>query len=64
MSLYYDAARGRWVVQWADEGKRRSRRFVDEAEARMFADSVGAPGTGRSANPAAAAPASTPRRPA
>lgn len=42
MSLYYDTARGRWVVQWADEAKRRSRRFVDEAEARTFADSVGA----------------------
>src|SRR5919112_1882055 len=44
MSLYYDAARGRWVVQWTDEGKRRSRRFADEADAQMFADSVGAAG--------------------
>ena len=44
MSLYYDTARGRWVVQWTDEGKRRSRRFVDEAEARKFADTVGAAG--------------------
>jgi hypothetical protein len=44
MGIYYESDRRRWVVRWTEDGKRRVRRFADEAEAHEFATSVGAPG--------------------
>src|SRR5918995_784761 len=44
MSVQYDHSRRRYVVRWFKGGKRRVRRFVDEAEARVFAASVYPPG--------------------
>ncbi len=40
MSIRYDRSRRRYVVRWYEGGKRRVRRFVDEAEARAFAATV------------------------
>src|ERR687898_1231133 len=40
MSVQYDHSRRRYVVRWFEGGKRRVRRFVDEAEARSFAATV------------------------
>ena len=47
MGIYYESDRRRWVVRWTEDGKRRVRRFADEAEAREFAASVGPPGRRR-----------------
>ena len=46
MSVSYDHGRRRWVVRWNEAGKRRVRRFVDEADARAFATTV-VPGRGQ-----------------
>jgi hypothetical protein len=40
MGVHYDGQRRRWVVRWVQDGRKRIRRFVGEAEAREFAASV------------------------
>lgn len=36
MSVHYEKHRDRYVVRWREDGKNRSRRFADEAEAEAF----------------------------
>jgi integrase len=37
VGVHYDSQRRRWVVRWTEGGRKRVRRFVDEAAAREFA---------------------------
>jgi hypothetical protein len=36
MSIHFDASRDRFVVRWKDDGRRRVRRFLSEADAIAF----------------------------
>jgi hypothetical protein len=36
MSVHYEKDRDRYVLRWREDGKNRSRRFADEAEAEAF----------------------------
>jgi len=40
MSIHFDASRGRFVVRWKQDGRRRIRRFASEAEAIAFDTSL------------------------
>ena len=55
MGVHYDASRGKYVVRWKADGRRRVRRFESELEAIAFAESVARP-AGRPPSPPAHAP--------
>jgi hypothetical protein len=43
MGVHYDESRGKYVVRWKADGRRRVRRFESELEAIAFAESVARP---------------------
>jgi hypothetical protein len=58
----YDRSRGKYVVRWSHDGKRRTKRFDDEAHAQHFFRALESPPIGRPAASPSSQPTTGPLR--